>query len=262
MEIYTTGKKIRESARNGRFSDTTSGHAPNYVQSNVVILPKEYAFDFLVFCQRNPKPCPVIEVFDVGSYNAKISAPNSDIRTDVPRYKVYQNGELISEPLDILDFWDDNLVTFLLGCSFTFEHSLVRNGIDLPYYNSGKNVPMFITNIQTEPSGLFSGPLVVSQRWIPRDKLVRSIQSTSRFPTVHGAPIHIGEPDKIGIDDLSNPDYGDPYTKINHDDIPVFWACGVTPQAVVLQSKPKLMITHFPGHMFVTDVNDEQIAII
>ena len=262
MEIYNTGSELRQSARNYFFTGPTSGHAPDHVQTNVVILPEEYAFEFLVFCQRNPKSCPVIEVFDKGSFEAKISAPNSDIRTDIPKYKDYKNGELISEPSDILNYWDETLVTFLLGCSFTFEHSLVKNGIDLPYYISGENVPMFITNIDTKPSGRFFGPLVVSQRWIPSDKLIRSIQSTSRFPSVHGAPIHIGEPDQIGINNLSKPDYGDPYPKINKDDIPVFWACGVTPPAVALHSKPKLMITHSPGHMFVTDTSDEEIAVI
>ena len=251
---------VRMACRKQEFSGTTAGQAPDYIQTNVVILDKSDALDFLIFCQRNPKPCPVIEVMDDGKHEAELSAPGSDIRTDVPKYLIYRDGKIVANESDLTQYWNQNLVTFLLGCSFTFEHALIRNRIKLPYYSEGKNVPMFITDIDTVPSGKFSGPLVVTQRWIPSDKVVRSVQSRSRFPSVHGAPVHVGDPGKIGISDLSNPDYGDPYLPLNPDDVPVFWACGVTPQAVALNSKPNIMYTHDPGHMFVTDIQDEDMA--
>jgi uncharacterized protein YcsI (UPF0317 family) len=226
------------------------------------MLPQDLAFDFLVFCQRNPKPCPVIEVLEAGQVEAWLSAPGSDIRVDVPRYRVYRAGDLVEEPWKLDAWWRDDLVTVLLGCSFTFEHALMRNGIRMPYYGTSRNVSMFITNIRTRPAGRFGGPMVVSMRWIPRDKVIRAIQTTSRFPAVHGAPVHIGDPARIGIADLSKPDFGDPWPPESPDDVPVFWACGVTPQAVAMASKPALMITHAPGHMFVTDLRDEDLAVI
>ncbi|MEX0762241.1 MAG: putative hydro-lyase [Dehalococcoidia bacterium] len=257
-----TGAETREAIRQGRFRQPTSGVAPDFVQTNVAILPRDVAFEFLLFCQRNPKPCPVIEVLEPGQVEATLSAPGSDIRTDVPLYRVYQRGELVHEPEDILGIWRDDLVTFLLGCSFSFEHALLRNGIALPYFGTDKNVSMFRTNIPTNPAGPFSGPMVVTQRWIPREKVVRAVQATSRFPAVHGAPIHIGDPSQIGIADPLKPDFGDPWPPSSPDDVPVYWACGVTPQAVAMSSKPELMITHSPGHMFVTDLKDEDLAVL
>lgn len=257
-----TGEQARAAARSGRLRHPTSGIAPDFVQTNVAILPRDVAFDFLLFCQRNPKPCPVIEVMEPGQAEAKLSAPGSDIRTDVPRYRVYKKGKLVDEPADIKSYWRPDLVTFLLGCSFTFEHALIRNGIKLPYYGTDRNVAMFITNIKTSSAGAFSGPMVVSHRWIPKDKVVRAVQATSRFPAVHGAPVHIGDPRQIGIKDIMRPDFGDPWEPSNPDDVPVFWACGVTPQAVAMSSKPELMITHSPGHMFVTDLKDEDLAVL
>ncbi len=259
---FTSGKAVRLAARNASFSQPTSGLAPDVVQTNVAILPQELAFHFLVFCQRNPKPCPVIEVMEPGQTEAIISAPGSDIRSDVPRYRVYEHGQLVDEPTDISPYWRKDLVTFLLGCSFTFEHALIRNGITLPYYGTDKNVAMFRTNINTNPAGPFAGPMVVTHRWIPRGKVVRAVQATSRFPAVHGAPVHIGNPSEIGIKDLSKPDFGDPWPSQSSDDVPVFWACGVTPQAVAMASKPELIITHAPGHMFVTDMHDEDLAVL
>ena len=261
-DIPKTGRQVRLAARSGEFNHPTSGAAPDFVQANVAILPRDVAFEFLLFCQRNPKPCPVIEVMESGQVEARLSSPGSDIRTDVPKYRVYKRGEMVDEPLSLEEWWRDDLVTFLLGCSFTFEHALVRNGISLPYFGTDKNIAMFTTNVPTIPSGPFSGPMVVSQRWIPQDKVVRAVQATSRFPSVHGAPVHIGDPEAIGIRDLSKPDFGDPWPPANPDDVPVFWACGVTPQAVAMSSKPELMITHSPGHMFVTDLKDEDLAVI
>jgi uncharacterized protein YcsI (UPF0317 family) len=248
--------------RQGQLERPTSGVAPHHVQANVAILPRDVAFEFLLFCQRNPKPCPVIEVIEAGQVEAVLTAPGSDIRTDISLYKVFKNGELVDEPANLEAHWRDDLVTFLLGCSFSFEYALMANGIDLPYFGSDRNVPMFVTNIETKSAGPFSGPMVVSHRWVPRDKVVRAVQATSRFPDTHGAPVHIGDPSAIGISDISKPDYGDVWEQGNADDVPVFWACGVTPQAVVMASKPELMITHFPGHMFITDLKDEDLAVI
>jgi uncharacterized protein YcsI (UPF0317 family) len=259
--VPQSGAEVRAAVRAGNFRSPTSGAAPDFVQTNVVMLPLDLAFEFLVFCQRNPKPCPVIEVLEAGQVEARLSAPGSDIRIDVPRYRVYRAGALVDEPLTLSAQWREDLVTFLLGCSFTFEHALMRNGIRIPHYGSARNVSMFITNIQTRPAGRFGGPMVVTMRWIPRAKVVRAVQTTSRFPAVHGAPVHIGEPATIGIPDLAKPDFGDPWPPQTADDVPVFWACGVTPQAVAMASKPELMITHAPGHMFVTDLKDEELAV-
>ncbi len=261
-KVPQTGAETRAAVRAGRLRHPTSGVAPDFVQTNVAILPRDVAFDFLLFCQRNPKPCPVIEVIEPGQAEAKLTAPGSDIRTDVPKYRVYKRGSLVDEPTDLKRHWRDDLVTFLLGCSFSFEHALMRNGISLPYFGTDKNIGMFITNIKANPAGVFSGPVVVSHRWIPKDKVIRAVQATSRFPAVHGAPIHIGDPTQIGIKDIMKPDFGDAWPPGHPDDVPVFWACGVTSQAVAMSSKPELMITHSPGHMFVTDLKDEDLAVI
>ena len=260
--VPQTGREARQLIREGRLSRPTSGVAPHFVQANLAILPRDVAFEFLLFCQRNPKPCPVIEVMDAGQVEAALTAPGSDIRTDLSLYKVFKNGELVDEPDNLEAHWRDDLVTFLLGCSYSFEYALIANGIDLPYYGTDRNVPMFITNIETTPAGTFSGPMVVSQRWIPEDKVVRAVQATSRFPDTHGAPIHIGNPAAIGISDISTPDLGEVWEPANPDDVPVFWACGVTPQTVAMASKPELMITHSPGHMFITDLKDEDLAVL
>jgi uncharacterized protein YcsI (UPF0317 family) len=261
-EIPQTGAEARRLIRSGDFRQPTSGVAPDFVQANVAILPREVAFEFLLFCQRNPKPCPVIEVIEPGQVEARISAPGSDIRSDVPLYRVYKNGEMVDEPANLSEWWRDDLVTFLLGCSFSFEHALMRNGIDLPYYGTERNVPMFQTSIQTVPAGPFSGPLVVSQRWVPENKVVRAVQATSRFPAVHGAPVHIGDGVALGIPDPHKPDFGDAWVPDDESFVPVYWACGVTPQAVAMASKSELMITHSPGYMFITDLKDEDLAVI
>ena len=260
--VPQTGREARQLIREGRLSRPTSGVAPHFVQANLAILPRDVAFEFLLFCQRNPKPCPVIEVMDAGQVEAALTAPGSDIRTDLSLYKVFKNGELVDEPDNLEAHWRDDLVSFLLGCSYSFEYALIANGIDLPYYGTDRNVPMFITNIETTPAGPFSGPMVVSQRWIPEDKVVRAVQATSRFPDTHGAPIHIGNPAAIGISDISTPDLGEVWEPANPDEVPVFWACGVTPQTVAMASKPELMITHSPGHMFITDLKDEDLAVL
>ena len=253
-------KQIRRLVREGRLVRPTSGMAPGYVQANLAILPKDLAFDFLLFCQRNPRPCPVLEVVDAGSVEPKETAPKADLRSDLPKYRVYGHGDLVAEVEDISAFWQDDLVSFLLGCSFTFESALVGAGIPVRHFERGTNAAMFITSVQTTPAGVFSGPLVVTMRPVARDKVVRAIQVTSRFPGVHGAPIHVGDPSAIGIRDVSKPDLGDP-AEINEGDVPVFWACGVTPQTVAMESRPPLMITHSPGHMFITDMRDDRRGV-
>ena len=259
--LSTKPRDVRESIRSGTWRGVTSGMAPGYVQANLAILPQELAFDFLLFCQRNPKPCPVLEVMEPGRMEPVLTAPGADIRTDIPGYRVYEDGRLVAEVDSLLSYWRDDLVSFLLGCSFSFETAMVDAGIPLRHQDNGTNVAMYITNIATTPAGVFSGPMVVSMRPIKREQIVRAVQVTSRFPATHGAPVHIGDPAAIGISDLDNPDFGDP-VEVRAGEEPVFWACGVTPQAVALNCKPSLMITHAPGRMFITDRRDADYAVI
>ncbi|MBI4310909.1 MAG: putative hydro-lyase [Chloroflexi bacterium] len=259
--LPSSSSELRALIRQGKWTGPTVALAPGRVQANLVVLPKEQAFDFLLFCQRNPKPCPLVEVLDPGNPEASQTAPRSDVRTDLPRYRIYRDGRMSAEVEDIREEWRPDLVTFLLGCSFSFEAALQHAGVPLRHVEEGKNVSMYITAIQTTPAGQFSGPMVVSMRPIPRDKVVRAVQVTSRFPSVHGAPVHIGNPQDIGIRDLSRPDFGDA-VEVRDGEVPVFWACGVTPQALAVKSRPPLMITHAPGHMFITDLRDEDLAVL
>ena len=255
----TEPREVRQQIREGKWRQPTAGLAPGFVQANLVILPRDLAFDFLLFAQRNPKPCPVIEVTDVGSSEPKLSAPGADLRTDVPRYCVYRDGALASEVTDLRSVWRDDFVSFLLGCSFTFESALLQAGVPVRHIEEGRNVPMFITSIPCAPAGVFRGPLVVTMRPIPAPLVARAVQISGRYPGVHGAPVHLGDPATIGIRDLRAPDFGDAVT-IRPGEVPVFWACGVTPQAVAMQAKPPLMLTHAPGHMFITDLRNEELA--
>ena len=256
-----TPREVRELIRSGQWRGVTAGVAPGFVQANLAILPRDLAFDFLLFCQRNPRPCPLLEVMEPGRAEPVLTAPGADIRTDVPGYRVYEDGRLTAEVSSLLSLWRNDLVSFLLGCSFSFEAALTDAGIPLRHQEMGCNVPMYITSIPTTPAGVFSGPLVVSMRPIPREQIVRAVQITTRFPATHGAPVHIGRPEDIGIRDIQRPDFGDP-VEIRPGEEPVFWACGVTPQAVALNSQPSLMITHAPGHMFITDQRDADYAVL
>lgn len=253
--------EVRAMIRANQLIKPTSGMAKGFTQANLAILKKEMAFEFLLFCQRNPKPCPVLDVTEPGSPIPQLVAPQADLRTDIPKYRIYRHGELIEEVTDIMQYWEDDMVAFLLGCSFTFEHPLMNNGIPVRHIEQDCNVSMYKTNIPCIKAGRFEGPMVVSMRPIPEKDIVRAVQVTSRFPAVHGAPIHIGNPAGIGISDIYKPDFGDPVT-VKAGEVPVFWACGATPQAVAMQVKPELMITHAPGHMFITDVRDEQFGVL
>jgi uncharacterized protein YcsI (UPF0317 family) len=252
-------REVRQQIREGKWRRPSAGLALGFVQTNLVILPRDLAFDFFLFAQRNPKPCPVIEVTDVGSPEPKVSAPGADLRTDVPRYRIYREGSLAGEVTDLLSVWHEDLVAFLLGCSFTFESALLMAGIPVRHIEEDRNVPMFISSIPCVPAGVFHGPLVVTMRPIPAALVSRAVQVSGRYPGVHGAPVHIGDPALIGIRDLGAPDFGDPVT-IRPGELPVFWACGVTPQAVAMQAKPPLMLTHAPGYMFITDLRNEELA--
>jgi uncharacterized protein YcsI (UPF0317 family) len=254
-------RDLRLKFRRGELSRPTAGLAPGRVQANLVVLPRDLAFDFLLFAQRNPRPCPLLEVIEPGEFEPRRMAPGADIRRDVPKYRVYEHGVLVDEPLEIASRWRADLVSFLIGCSFTFESALVEAGIPVRHIEQGCNVPMYVTTMATEPAGAFHGPMVVSMRPVDAGKVVRAVQVTSRFPAVHGAPVHVGDPAAIGIGDVSRPDLGDP-VEIRKGEVPVFWACGVTPQAVAMACKPPLMITHAPGHMFVTDRRDAEYAVL
>ncbi|KAE8128093.1 MULTISPECIES: putative hydro-lyase [Bifidobacterium] len=257
LDASASPAQARRAFRNGE-ACPTCGIARGYAQANMISLPKEYAFDFLLFAQRNPKPCPILEVLDPGSYEPKI-APGADIRTDIGRYRIWRDGELAGTCDDIRDVWGEHsdLVTFLIGCSFTFEFPLMDAGIPVRHILAGSNVPMYDTSIRCADAGRFSSTMVVSMRGIQPSQVAEASRISGRYPGVHGAPVWVGDPAGIGIDDIAHPDYGDAPV-LEQGDIPMFWACGVTPQAAVMASRPPFAITHAPGYMFITDVPDRQ----
>ncbi|MBW3605638.1 MAG: putative hydro-lyase [Actinobacteria bacterium] len=243
----------RAQVRAGRFDGPTAGLLGDRAQANVVILPAEWAEEFGAFAAANPRPCPVIDRSAPGAVGFGSAGPDADIRTDVPRYRVFVDGEQVAEPTDVRAWWRDDLVAFLLGCSFTFERAMADAGLPLRHVEQGVNVPMYITDRPCESTGRLAGPMVVSMRPVPRDAVDRAAQATARYGLAHGAPVHAGDPSVIGIADLDRPDFGDPVAR-EHGDVPVFWACGVTPQVVVAAAGPPLLLTHAPGHMFITDL--------
>jgi uncharacterized protein YcsI (UPF0317 family) len=261
MDLGQTPKEIRQAIRQGRYAGGTAGLAPGFVQANLVVLPRAQAYDFLVFCQRNPKPCPLIEVTDAGNPEPAGVAPGADLRTDVPRYRIYREGRLAAEVTDITTEWREDLVAFLLGCSFTFEIALAQSGVPLRHIEENRIVPMFRTSLACRPAGPFRGPMVVSMRPIPAPLVPRAVTVTARFPMAHGSPVHVGDPGRIGVTDLARPDWGEAVTILPGEE-PVFWACGVTPQAVALEAQAPLVITHAPGHMFITDLPDHALAVL
>lgn len=252
--------ELRRLIRNGQWKGPTTGLASGHVQANLVMLPQEQAFPFLLFCLRNPKPCPVLDVLDPGQTAPRI-APDADLRTDLPRYRIYEHGELREEVEDVSALFNDRMVSFLLGCSFSFEAAMRAAGLPIRNLEEGKNVSMYITNRPCLPAGPFSCPMVVSMRPMTPEQAVRAVQVTTRFHLTHGAPVHIGSPEAIGIRDMNHPEFGDPVT-ILAGEIPVFWACGVTSALAALSARLPLVITHAPGHMFVSDLKDEDLTVL
>lgn len=251
--------EARLAYRSGKVG-VTAGVAPGFVQGNLAVLPEKLASAFHRFCQLNPKPCPIIGMSEVGNPRIPALGIDLDIRTDLPRYRIWRDGKLAEEPTDIMSHWRDDLVAFVIGCSFSFEEALMADGLKIAHIEQGRNVPMYRTNVPCAPAGPFAGPLVVSMRPFKPADAIRAIQITTRFPAVHGAPVHFDKPELIGIKDISKPDYGEAVS-IQPDEVPVFWACGVTPQSVILQSRPDFAITHAPGFMLVTDVPNSKFSI-
>jgi len=259
-QVSLPSSEARRAFRNGAAA-TTAGVANGFVQGNLAILPEKLAGDFHRFCQLNPKPCPIIGMSDVGNPRIPALGLDLDIRTDVPRYRVWRDGEVTDEPTDIMKYWRDDLVTFVLGCSYSFEEALLDEGLPIRHVEQNLRVPMYRTNIACSSSGPFAGPMVVSMRPFKPADAIRAVQITSRYPAVHGAPVHLGHPHSIGIKDIAKPDYGDA-VPVADDEIPVFWACGVTPQAVIASAKLPFAITHAPGLMLVTDLKNRNMAVI
>ncbi|MHA1567178.1 MAG: putative hydro-lyase [Alphaproteobacteria bacterium] len=257
----SNGLAVRLACRAAEHRRQTSGLAPGYVQANLAIMPSQYADDFLRFCQRNPKPCPVLAVSEPGAVAIPNLATDLDIRTDLPGYRVFRDGQCTGDVDDLRDLWQEDFVTFALGCSFSFEEALIDNGLGVRHIEMDVNVPMYRSNIATVPAGPFAGPMVVSMRPFKPADAIRAIQITSRFPGVHGAPVHIGMPEDIGISDLAQPWQGDA-VPIAADELPVFWACGITPQAIILEAALPLFITHTPGFMLVTDLKNSSLSVI
>jgi uncharacterized protein YcsI (UPF0317 family) len=260
-EALSTGRAARLAIRRNQHAGPTSGLAPGFVQANLAILPQALAQGFLQFCQLNPKPCPLLGISAPGDPRIPALADDLDIRTDLPRYRVWRDGALVDEPSDIAKWWRDDLVTFAIGCSFSFEQALLEAGIELRHMTCDCTVPMYRTSVETAAAGPFHGPLVVSMRPMKPADAIRAIQITTRFPSVHGAPVHIGKPESIGIKDLARPDWGDA-VPVHDDELPVFWACGVTPQSVIMAARPDFCITHYPGAMLVTDRRNTEFAIM
>ncbi|MGD8761500.1 MAG: putative hydro-lyase [Desulfobacteraceae bacterium] len=260
MDTTLSPAELRQLIRTKKWTTPTSGATPGYVQANLAMLPEEEAFHFLLFCVRNPKPCPILDVLEPGVTEPTI-ARGADLRADVPRYRVFENGELKTEVEDVGDYFDDGMVSFLLGCSFSFENAMLAAGLPIRNMEEGKNVSMYITNIQCRSAGPFSAPMVVSMRPMTPEQAVRAVQVTTRFHLTHGAPIHLGSPEEIGIKDINNPEFGDPVT-IRPGEITVFWACGVTSQLAATSAPIYRVITHAPGHMFVSDLKDEDLTLM
>ncbi len=250
---FADAREARLAIRSGQWRGHTSGLAPAHVQGNLMILPEALAGDFQRFCQQNPKPCPVLGVSRPGARDLPALGADLDLATDVPGYWVYEHGEKVAEVQDLKALWRDDLVTFVLGCSFSFEAALLEAGIPLRHVAQGRNVAMYKTSIPTQPAGPFHGPLVVSMRPMKAADAIKAVQVTAKVPAVHGAPVHLGDPSLIGIADITKPDFGDSVA-IEPDEIPVFWACGVTPQAVAMAARLPVCITHAPGLMLITDL--------
>ncbi|WP_435140943.1 putative hydro-lyase [Pseudopelagicola sp. nBUS_19] len=254
--LTSTASEVRTAIRDGFYKGHTAGLATGKLQCNLAILPEQFALDFLRFCQRNPKPCPIVGVSDTGNPELPTLGTDIDIRTDVSKYRVFREGQFSEEVTNISDHWADDLVTVALGCSFTFENALLRNNIPVRHIETGRNVPMFRSNISLIPAGNFSGQMVVTMRPIPEHQVAQATEISGRFPQAHGAPIAVGDPSQIGIANLMQPDWGEA-VEIKTGEVPVYWACGVTPQNVLLDAGLPICITHSPGHMLIADVAED-----
>jgi uncharacterized protein YcsI (UPF0317 family) len=235
----------------------TAGWCRGWTQANLIAVPRAMAFD-LLFAQRNPRSCPVLDVAEAGEVTTPLF--RGDLRTDLPAYRVYEHGELVAERTDVTDLWRADLVAFLIGCSFTFETALLEAGVPVRHLEAGTNVPMYRTSRECRPAGSLHGPMVVSMRPVPAEQVATAVRVTARYPAVHGAPLHVGDPAALGIGDLGSPDYGDP-VEVRPGEVPVFWGCGVTPQAAVAASRPEFAIGHAPGHMAITDARDSSFLV-
>ncbi len=260
METNMSAVQLRSLIRSGEWTGQTSGAASGHVQANLVMLPRREAFHFLLFCVRNSKPCPILDVLEAGVVEPTI-APGADLRIDLPRYRIFEKGEFLVETGDVSEHYQDDMVSFLLGCSFSFENAMLAAGLPIRNMEENKNVSMYITNRSCEPAGPFTAPLVVSMRPMTPGQAVRAVQVTTRFHQTHGAPVHLGAPEEIGVADLGRPDFGDPVA-IHPGEIPVFWACGVTSTLAAASAPLSRVITHAPGHMFVSDLKDEDMTIM
>lgn len=254
-----SGEAVRGRIRAGLHDSHTAGLAPGKLQCNLAILPQSHAPDFLRFCRRNPKPCPVVGVGEAGDPAMPALGRDIDVRSDVPRYLVFRDGELAEETTDISGLWADDLVAVALGCSFTFENALVRAGIPMRHLETGRNVPMFRTNIDLVPAGPFGGRMVVTMRPLPEGRVEEAKRISARYPQAHGAPVALGDPAAIGISDLGRPDYGDP-VEMGPGEVPVYWACGVTPQDALRAAGLRVCVTHAPGHMLIADLAEDAEA--
>jgi uncharacterized protein YcsI (UPF0317 family) len=253
-------RELRRLIRDRQWTQPTSGASKGYIQANVVMMPREQAFNFLLFCVRNPKPCPLLDVLEPGDFEPAI-APSADLRTDLPRYRIFENGRLKGEVEDVSDLAHDGLVSFLLGCSFSFENAMQAAGLPIRNIEEGKNVSMYVTDRDCRPAGPFTSKLVVTMRPMTPPQAIRAVQITTRFHLTHGAPVHIGDHRELGIRDFAKPEFGDPVT-VRPGEVPVFWACGVTSQLAATSVPLPLVITHAPGHMFVSDLKDEDLTIL
>lgn len=251
-------ERVRRAARTEELDRATAGLAPEFVQANLVAVPASLADDFRRYCEANPRPCPLLEIVAPGSAEPALTAPGADLRTDLARYRVYREGSLAEERAEVRELWNEGTAAFLLGCSYTFERALLEAGLDLPHARAGRPVSMYRTEVTSEPAGPFRGPLVVSMRPVREERVQEAAEITARYPLAHGAPLRAGDPAGIGIGDLARPDYGKPWLP-RDGEVPVFWACGVTPQAAAVASGLELVITHAPGHMFVTDLRAEEL---
>lgn len=253
-----TPNEVRQLIRDEIITIPTAGMCGGYAQANLVILPNKYADDFRLFAEYNPKPCPILEITEPGCFTTKLTAENANIVTDIPKYYIYKDGIKVDECYNASKYWQDDMTCFLIGCSFSFEAAMLREGIDVRHITMGCNVPMYKTNIPCKTAGIFSGPYVVSMRPMKIEDVKKAYEITGKFPHVHGEPVHFGDPEIIGIKNINKPNYGDA-VEIKEGEVPVFWACGVTPQAALENAKPEIVITHAPGHMFITDILNEDI---